>query len=565
MILEGKTKVFVIGLDGATFDVIMPWMKAGSLPNLAGLASNGISGELITAFPPLTPVAWASFMTGKNPGKHGIFDFGLNIEGSHQRTIVSRELIDGDSLWKILSQSGKTVGIIGIPLTYPPEKINGFIIPGFLSPSYMVSTHPPNLVKDLEREIDGFSRMYEYPKYLDGAEHSFLKKWHSITEATAQTTFYLMDRYNCDFFMTYFLITDQIQHFFWKYMDSQHPAYDEQKAKKYGNAVLEAYRQVDSIIGKILRKVDDKNTTVIVMSDHGFGLVYRDVFINQYLEKLGFLKLIRKEKHGFTRRLISRAGLTQERFLDLLERSGASKLIGAIPYNFALKFYWGLPTSRQGLEDIDYSQTKAFSAGYVGQIFINFKRNESEQVIECEEKYEEFRDHLIKRLYELTDPETNERIVDKVFKREEMYQGPKVKYAADLLFTMKNMTYITRGSYEFSATGSLTGPPSNMESGWHRMNGLLIIRGSNIKRGETIVNAKIMDLAPTILHIMDVPIPQDMDGKVIKKIFKQKSEHVEKEIKYRVSIRRKEKKQVFLSKEEEDAIKERLKALGYLG
>jgi predicted AlkP superfamily phosphohydrolase/phosphomutase len=561
-----KTKIVVIGLDGATLDLIKPWLEKSKLPNLARLARNGVYGNLITEFPPTTPVAWASFITGKNPGKHGIFDFGVRIKKDYKWVIANRNLIHGNSLWKILSLNGKKVGIIGVPMTYPPEKVNGFIIPGFLTPSHKILTYPSDLVEDLEKHIDNFSSMFEYPKYIEGAEDSFLRKWYHIMEIKAQTTFYLLDNYDCDFFMTYFLIIDQIQHFFWKYIDPQHPAFDLKKAEKYGNEVFKVYQRVDKLIGEILTKINGENVITIVMSDHGFGPVYKDVFINWYLEKLGFLKLKSDydRKGNLINRCLLKVGLTQEKFVNFLKKSGLSKLVEIMPYNIAVKFYWGLPCSRPSLHDIDYSRTKAFSAGYCGQIFINFSQNESYKLLHSKETYEKFRVYLIDTLYKLKDPETNERIVDKVFKREELYRGSQVKYAADLLFTMKNMTYITRGTFEFSTDKALVGKPSNMESGWHRMNGILFIKGDYIKKGKTIENAKIVDIAPTILHIMGIPIPSDMDGKVLKDIFHPASELAKKEVSYQASYEEEETKYPF-SFEEEKAIIKKLKNLGYIG
>lgn len=557
-------KIFVVGLDGATFTVLDSWMKTGKLPNLARLTKDGTHGELESTFPPVTPVAWASFITGKNPGKHGIFDFQVRESDSYAVLVASRRLMEGESLWKLLSREGFKVGVIGVPMTYPPEKVNGFLIPGILTPMSRLSTYPPELLDELEREIPDFLQMFEHPKYIEGGEDVFLRKWHHISEIRSETTHYLMGKYKWDFFMLYFLITDQVQHFFWKYMDSQHPAYDPQKARKYGNAILEAYQKVDEIIGKILKKISD-DTVVIIMSDHGFGPVYKDVFINHYLEKLGLLKFDDRSKQSVNRYqwLMHKLGLTQERFIDLFSKLGLARLMEIVPYNMSVRFFWGLPTFRHGLCDIDYHRTKAYSKGYVGQIFINVKGRDPEGTVNPGEEYEELSDYLTKKLYELEDPQTGERIIDEIFRREDLYKGPHVNKAADLTFVMRNFTYITRGAYEFNAQKQLMTSPNNLESAWHRMNGVLIIAGSQIKSKAKVRRARIVDLAPTILHMMECSVPLDIDGRVIKEIFEPKSDIAKREVRYQRPAE-KTKERYPWSKEEEEEIKERLRKLGYL-
>jgi predicted AlkP superfamily phosphohydrolase/phosphomutase len=251
----------------------------------------------------------------------------------------------------------------------------------------------------------------------------------------------------------------------------------------------------------------------------------------------------------------------------MLVKSNLSKILfKIIPDEFLKREYSNLLAySRPTLSDVDWKRTKAYSMGFYGKIFLNLIGREPAGIIEPGEEYEKLRNYLIKKLYALKDPENDERIVDEVLKKEEVYWGPYTNQAADLFFTMKDMTYITHLFTEFGADpNTLTEPPHNFQSSFHRMNGVLIITGPHIKKGIIIKNAKIIDLAPTIFHIMNVPIPSDIDGRVLKEIFDPRSDLAEREVKY-VKPSRKKAETKRLSKEDDEKIKERLKALGYLG
>ena len=133
--MKNVRKVICIGLDGATFDLIRPWLSKGKLPNIGRIIKDGVWGELESVIPPVSAPAWTSFMTGKNPGKHGIFGFKKEKQGTYEELFVNRKLIKSETLWKCLSDVGKKVIVINVPLTYPPEEINGYLMSGMDTPS----------------------------------------------------------------------------------------------------------------------------------------------------------------------------------------------------------------------------------------------------------------------------------------------------------------------------------------------------------------------------------------------------------------------------------------------
>src|ERR1051325_3108768 len=146
-----RNKLFVIGLDGASFNVLDPLIARGYLPNLAKLIEGGARASLETTFPPITAVAWSSFMTGKNPGKHGIFEFVMREQGSSRQLAVNASLRQGRAIWDILSAAGQRVIVHNFPCTYPPRPLNGLLIADFMTPRGRRDfTYPPALLDELE-------------------------------------------------------------------------------------------------------------------------------------------------------------------------------------------------------------------------------------------------------------------------------------------------------------------------------------------------------------------------------------------------------------------------------
>ena len=149
-------KVVVIGLDAATWTVIRPWIAEGKMPNLAKLMKAGVSGPLQSIMPPITPPAWTSFMTGKNPGKHGIYNFIKSEQGSYAMKYANATSRRAPTVWKLLNDAGYTVGTMNVPFTYPPEPLNGFQISGMDTPSETSPfIHPPELREELVKHLGG--------------------------------------------------------------------------------------------------------------------------------------------------------------------------------------------------------------------------------------------------------------------------------------------------------------------------------------------------------------------------------------------------------------------------
>jgi predicted AlkP superfamily phosphohydrolase/phosphomutase len=556
-----RPRLLVVGLDGATWDLIKPWAQAGKLPFLARLMAEGTSLDLNSTVLPISPPAWASFMTGKNPGKHGVFDFTGRDWGSYRMRIMRRPL--EPSFWSILSQNGCRVGIVNVPQTYPPEEVNGFVVTGLGTPSNTTFTYPPDLTASLHAL--GYQPTPDI-HYRPGNERELLDSLLAATENTTRVATELMSREMCDLFVVVLRITDEAAHFFWKYMDETHPSYSPED-KAYRSAILTCYQKADNALSRIVEAAGE-GVTLFVMSDHGAGPLYKDVFLNEWLRQEGLLVL--KEKpttSSLLVRLLLRSGLTRTTFGRTLSWMGLGRLkprlrallgerINIIPNDPRMRLH----------EAVDWSQTQAYSMGYIGQIYVNLKGRDPQGIVERGEAYEQLRSSIIERLLQLQDPQTGEKVVDKVIKKEEVYKGPYLEQAPDLFVYMKGLSYITRGSYDLAPAGTIFAPPSTHESGGHRQTGILLAWGKHIFSNRTIHEtspAEIVDLAPTILYLMGCAIPQDMDGQVITSLIE--PDYISSHPIACVSPEgTAQKNNRYLTEEEEQELINRLKGLGYL-
>ncbi|HWR71740.1 MAG TPA: alkaline phosphatase family protein, partial [Nitrospirota bacterium] len=347
-------KVIIIGWDGATFDIINPLVAAGRLPNVAYLMKNGVWGRMESTIPPLTPTAWTSLSTGVNPGKHAIFDAMLYSPEARRMSFVNASMRKCAPVWSVLSEAGRKVGVLNVPMTYPPDEVNGFVIPGMFTPEGADDfTYPRGLKDDLIRT---FGRYFIECNY-SSSPSTYLKSILSVdVDFREKVASYLMERYDWDFFFCVFMSSDRVQHFFWKYLDPSHPGH-----KKYGNAIATVYEKMDESLGRLIEKAG-VDATVVMVSDHGSGPLKKAFFLNYWLLINGYLFLKRDFADIFrkTPRVWSRFAGTIKKVL----RASISGRVGS-----------GITESQRDILTlfpslIDWDRTVAFSEGVGGGIYI---------------------------------------------------------------------------------------------------------------------------------------------------------------------------------------------------
>src|SRR5918995_796127 len=244
-----STRVMVIGWDSSDFALIKPWMEEGYLPNLKNLMRVSKHGNLKSVFPPVTPMAWSNIVTGKNAGKHGLNGFMNFRPNSYEVEPVSATNRQGKDVWELLSDFGKKVAVVGVPLTFPVREVNGCIISGFLTPSG--SKHycfPKNLRDEITSKVPGYTP--SRPTYLAGeynttSDEVFIKSLFNLLEKHIEGMIYIAENKEWDFFMGVFNETDWIQHKFWSTIDKNHPKYDEVREKKFGNVIRDVHIRLD--------------------------------------------------------------------------------------------------------------------------------------------------------------------------------------------------------------------------------------------------------------------------------------------------------------------------------
>jgi len=558
-------KVLFIGLDGATFDVLDPLIARGLMPRLKQFMDEGVRGPLETTIPPITPTAWVSWMTGKNPGKHGVFEFLLRRKGSGALPDmpVSSRSRDGLPFWDVLGQMGKQAIVTNVPCTYPPAMTNGVMISDFLTPRGRRDfTYPESLLEEVESRFGPYE-LYITEVYTKGSVDKILNQLFTELEYKTKVNRYLMDHYGWDVFATHYWGTDRFQHELWHLLDESHPFFDRKEHDAHIGRIEEYWHAVDSMLGELFEHATG-DATVYMGSDHGFGPIEKFLCFNVWLIAEGLL-VLKSNAMTLFKRGIFRLGLTPDLAYRTAMKMGLAHLrlsVGVTDRSKLMKLANLLMLS---LEDVDWSRTVAFSKGNYGQIFINLRGRDEHGIVEPGAEYERVMGKVIEKLRGLVDPQNGQPLIGPVWRREDLYTGPHIEQSPDIQFLPSDMANKPLGTLDLTSNKFIT--PVYGNSGDHRMNGILLGRGPELRQGLRIDGARIIDYAPTILHSFGVEIPSDMDGRVVEEIFTDEylsanpvrisgdagaDYHAPEEL-------------PLMTEEESEEIRARLRGLGYLG
>lgn len=519
------TKFLLIGLDGAPYALVRRWSEEGKLPNISRLMANGAHGEL---FSPLdvTPPAWSSIYTGKNPGKHSVYDFARRRPGTYDFAFANSTTRRSADVWEILSRAGMKVCVLNAPLTYPVREVNGVMASGFLTPRFATDyTYPPSLRSEIEGVSPGFRPSSPGVLVQRLSRKAYLRGLSRRLEALARTAEHLMKRDSYDFVAVVVSETDFVQHWYWREMESGRGP--------HRDAILNVYQVVDRMVGDLV-KAAGEGAYAMLVSDHG-GAPRRDVFhTNGFLHSVGALRF-RPALASRLRVSLWKGGLVPRLTNFLLKRN-----------IFFLKLLMNpllLSTA-----DVDFGRSRAYSEGY-GQIYFNVAGREPSGVLRPEESGA-YADRLIAKLRELP-PGDPGRHIDRIFKKGEIFSGPYLDDAPEIQFTMAD-------GYE-ADTQFLEGAE---RSGTHNHFGTLLLSGPGVAKGE-LEGAAVTDVAPTILGVLGVPIPRDMDGRFLEGAF---TPAQAKSFSVRASEQEQESGSAAyeFSKADEEALERNLRSLGYV-
>jgi predicted AlkP superfamily phosphohydrolase/phosphomutase len=504
----------VIGVDGATFDLVEPWVSQGKLPHFRHLMESGAWGRLQSTIPPLTPCAWTSFKTGVNPGKHGVYEFYFLDENRDLQVNFHRNR-GYDSIWRILSNHGLRSCVYNVPFTFPPEEVHGILISGLLTPSTAANfTYPSEFKKELLRNIPDY-RIFPATRYSEREDdiEAFYRDLLELIEVRFRTARYLLERERWDFFMMVFNETDYVQHWFWKYIDPAHPDYTEELNRKFGDRIYQIYARIDDHLGRFL-EFGNSGTLFLVMSDHGAGLFRKRIYINNWLKAQGYLKLKSTPK-VLLKRLFYRIGIHPQTAINMAYRLGLARLNQKVSFGQKKAIFSKIGYT---FEDVDWRRTKAFSFGCYGPIYINSSGNRLDGIVP-EEEVPALREEIVARLKEIVDPERGVKLVDRIWEREELYHGPSTRFLPDVAYSLDDFSY-TSSSLFAMPSNDIFSAPLTRKSGDHRLHGILLAGGNRVRSGLELDRANIMDLAPTILRYLGLEIPEEMDGQALDGIFR---------------------------------------------
>jgi predicted AlkP superfamily phosphohydrolase/phosphomutase len=558
-------KVLFIGLDGATFDVLDPLIDRGLMPRLKQFINEGVRGPLETTIPPITPTAWVSWMTGKNPGKHGVFEFLLRRKGSGSLpdSPVSSRSRDGLPFWDLLGQMGKRAIVTNVPCTYPPSIVNGVMISDFLTPRGRRDfTYPEKLIEEVESRFGPYE-LYITEVYTPGNVDKILDQLFTELDYKTRVNCYLMEQYGWDVFATHYWSTDRFQHELWHLLDESHPFFDRKEHDAHIGRIHEYWHAVDSTLGKLFDDAGD-DTTIYLGSDHGFGPIEKFLCFNVWLINEGLL-VLKADAMTLFKRALFRLGLTPDLAYRSAMKMGLAHLrlsVGVTNRSKLMKLANMLMLS---LQDVDWSRTVAFSKGNYGQIFINLRGRDEHGIVEPGAHYEAVLGRVINKLRGLIEPESHQPLIGPIWRREDLYTGPHIEEAPDIQFLPSNMANKPLGTLDLTSNKFIT--PVYGNSGDHRMHGVMLGRGPEIRRGVRVEGARIIDYAPTILHSFGVEVPRDMDGRVLEEIF---TEEYLADFPVRVSEKigleySPPDESPVMTEEESEEIRARLRGLGYLG
>jgi predicted AlkP superfamily phosphohydrolase/phosphomutase len=563
-----KCQTLVIGLDGATFEVIQPLIEAEQLPNLARLKGEGTWGILHSVMPPESAPAWSSFLTGTKPGKHGVFGFTRRIAGSYEWQVNTSSSRFGPDLTDILSRQGKKAGLFNIPLTYPPHPTNGFIVSGMGTPGLDSDfVYPPELKTELLEEFGEEAWIEEEIGQKTPLE--YLNALHRSIDRTLQISEFLLRRFPAlDLYVIVFMAADRVQHFYWDYVVPEYPGYITDAPEELREAINGVYKHLDQAVGQLINSREDRN--VVILSDHGGGPFYRMVNLNLWLEKEGYLKFLDTRstiRQGSikTQCLKSMYRFFQQNIVSKMSRQQREQLRRLVPQQ-ALNHVQGY-RQHPTLNRIDWSHTQAYAEGTYGRIFLNLAGREPSGIVPLESK-EQILDEIRAKLVSLRDPETGETAVERVYLREELFQGPFADQAPDLFIIWRAWGYHVREHLTEAAT-VFSDPPSWQSSslrhtGNHRPDGIVLLNGESINKGECIEGARIIDLAPTLLYLLETKIPKAMDGQVLIQAITSQAQASRSRSYEDPSRGEPHHGQQNYTAGEETAMKERLRELGYI-
>ncbi len=492
-------KVLIVSFDGGVWSNLKPIAEAGIMPNLKSLLETGRSCNLRSTIPPVTPPAWTAFMTGCNPGKSGVFDFYEYQQGTYNVSLTSSKSIQAPVLWKILSDNGLRVGVVDVPINYPPPEVNGYVVSGWERPSNKKTfTYPADLGMKLIEKLGDYPICLTTFDKQGTKDTDYLDKLIEITSKVGEGAVWLLENDPVDFFMVHFQTTDIIQHGFWNEIASLDFNSQNETMKK----IWDFYRNLDRCLGMIKERLNEEGVFFLV-SDHGFGPVKKRMAVNVWLKEHGYLKL----KTDIATQLRTSVKSTAIKMVNKVD--ALARLKNRIRQKNQEEMEQRVLVPRASHDPIDYKETRAFSGiGTVyGTIQLNVIGRDPDGTVPKKEA-EALKDEIIGRIENVKDPVSGEAFINKVCRKEEIFKGDHIEKIPDLVVIPNTGYYLFAGTQE----KDLFHKSSHLSPGNHIEDGILLLAEKDPSKFD-LSCADITDMLPTILNIFKIKVPEYLDGK----------------------------------------------------
>ncbi len=479
-----QRRVLVIGLDAADLAVMRPLVARGELPHIGGLMARGASGVLRSTLPPVSAPAWASFMTGRQPGGHGLYSFVVERGDGGDTQLANIGDVQAPKVWDAVAAQGRRPVIANIPVTWPPPAFDGVIVTGMLTPeSRKVQwTHPKELQAKLEEVVPGY-RIDVDREMLDASDTVY-DAMAAMTRARRDLFVHLAENEPWDLLVTVFTNTDRIQHSLWRSVREK---------------IDEFFALVDACVGDVLNAAADDDTLVMLMSDHGFQDATHKVYLNRWLQERGLLATGRGApgEDPYARR--------RPDYFEDFQGGGGAGVTGAVGRVLA-------KVGIGGATVMDWSRTRAFTWSLdTAGIGVNLASRYPYGCVD-DSDYETVRDEVIAALTALELPDGRPAFRS-VRRREDVYEGPHAELAPDVVTEPADGV-----EFGISLERGDVVRTHKRPGGQHSPRGFVALAGPGVRAGATI-EGHIVDCLPTILHSMGLSVPEGLDGRVLLEAF----------------------------------------------
>lgn len=470
-----QPKLFIFGIDGGTFDIIERLIAESLLPNLAALLARGASARMDCTWPPHTGPGWTSLVTACHPGHHAIYQFFAMQESEYNARVVGSNDYGCSTVWEWLALEGWTMGLINIPMSHPPRSLPGYQITWPLSNTLRYCS-PQNLLGEMANHDAHFqsdlATMYR-------GDLNYIHEALDNVEARLRSLKYLLAHHPVDAAMIVFTEVDRVCHHYWHFSDPSHPQFIPDAAEAYRSAIRDIYQAVDHALGEALRLIPEEST-VVVVSDHGFGAGGESFSVHQHLEQAGWLTT----------------------------RSAAVELPGGANSQAQMAGWF-----KEGGLEVDFERTKLYMPvpGSYG-LNVNLKGRQRLGIVDERDRLSLLHE-ASESLRSVMSPTTGEALFARIILREEAYPGPLCSQAPDLLLIPQDESLMVVPSL----TGGTWG--LSQQTGLHRYQGMWIQASPRTRAGRLAHNIHITDVVPTLLRDVEVSVPQFMQGHAQDEIF----------------------------------------------